>query len=82
MSVPTNRFASSEPSIHVVGRLAQRVREARAMGFHVRQELLFDGASNWCEIGGRKTVFLDSSQPAGEQLQALDAAIRNYRAAA
>ncbi len=67
---------------HIVARLRNRVLQARAMGFQVRHEFLNGQSGTWCEIGGRKTVFVDSSQPAAEQLAALDAALCSYRPAA
>lgn len=67
---------------NVVARLASRMREARSMGFQVRQEFLGGQPGNWCEIAGTKFVFLDSSQSAIDQLSVLDHAIRSYRPAA
>jgi hypothetical protein len=52
------------------------------MGFRVRQEFLDGQPGAWCEIAGRKTVFLDSAQTAAEQLATLEDAIRTYRPAA
>lgn len=62
---------------HVVARLTKRIREARAMGFQIRQEFLGDQPGSWCEIGGRKIIFLDSSHSAVDQLSTLDEAILN-----
>jgi len=70
------------PPLHIVDRLAKRIHEARAMGFQVRQEFLGGQQGNWCEIAGRKTVFLDSSNSAVDQLSTLEEAIRSYRPAA
>jgi hypothetical protein len=72
---------SSIPTMSIVARLTARIREARAMGFQIRQEFLGGNPGNWCEIAGRKVVFLDSSQAAAEQLETLDQAIRTYRPA-
>jgi len=76
--------ASSEPASkpNVIARLAYRMREARSMGFQIRQEFLGGQPGNWCEIGGTKFVFLDSAQSAIDQLSVLDDAIRSYRPAA
>jgi hypothetical protein len=63
---------------NVVVRLKIRIREVRAMGFHVRQELLGGHRSNCCEIAGRKTMFLDASQSAREQLASIDEALASY----
>ena|GEM_PF-2067951 len=67
--------------LHVVARLAKRIREARAMGFQIRQEFLGGHPGSWCEIAGRKTVFLDASHSAVEQLSTLEEAIQSYRPA-
>jgi len=67
---------------HVVSRLANRMREARSMGFKIRQEFLGGQPGSWCEIEGTKFIFVDSAQSAIEQLSVLDDAIRSYRPAA
>ncbi len=67
---------------NVVARLANRMRDARSMGFQVRQEFLGGQPGNWCEIAGTKFVFLDSSQSAIDQLSVLNDAIQSYRPAA
>ena len=67
----------AEPE-NVVVRLKLRIREVRAMGFHVRQELLSGHRPNCCEIAGRKTLFLDASQSAREQLASIDEALASY----
>jgi hypothetical protein len=66
---------------NVVQRLRMRIREARAMGFQVRQELLGDQPAAWCEIGGRKVLFIDAAQPAREQIATIEEAIASYRPA-
>ncbi len=63
---------------NVVVRLKLRIRELRAMGFHVRQEMLGGHRPNCCEIAGRKTLFLDASQSAREQLASIDEALASY----
>lgn len=65
---------------NIVVRLKLRIREVRAMGFHVRQELLGGHQPNCCEIAGRKTLFLDASQSAREQLASIDEALASYQA--
>lgn len=67
---------------NVVQRLRTRIREARARGFNVRQELLGPHQPSWCEIGGRKTLFLDAAQPAREQIIMIDEALADYQTAA
>jgi hypothetical protein len=66
---------------NVVQRLRMKIREARARGFQVRQEMLGDQPATWCEIGGRKVLFIDAAQPAREQIATIDDAIATYRPA-
>lgn len=65
---------------NVVERLRTKIRNARACGFIVRQELLGSHQSTWCEIGGRKMLFLDAAQPAREQIATIDEVLEDYRA--
>jgi hypothetical protein len=64
---------------HIVDRLRARIREVRAMGFHVRQEVLGAHQPNWCELGGKKVLFLDASQTARDQLASIEEALAGYR---
>ncbi len=64
---------------NVIQRLRRRIREVRAMGFQVRQELLGGQPPAWCEIAGRKWLFLDAAQPARDQLRALEEVLADYR---
>ncbi len=64
---------------NVVKRLKNRLADARSLGFTVRVELLEDQTATWCEIAGIPTLFVDISQPAGEQLQQVDDALNSYR---
>lgn len=57
---------------NVVERLRNRVREAKQAGFRVRMEYLEDETATWCVIGGVKTIFIDLSQTAAEQLGQLN----------
>jgi len=66
---------------NVVQRLKSRIRDARAKGFIVRQELMGEHQPTWCEVKGRKILFLDASQPAREQLASLDEAMATYHPA-
>jgi hypothetical protein len=66
---------------NVVQRLQTKIRQARASGFVVRQEILGAHQSTWCEIGGRKMLFLDAAQPAREQIATIDEVMADYRAA-
>ncbi len=63
---------------HVVARLKMRIREVKSLGFQVRQELLGGQPSSWCEIGGKKILFLDAAQSAREQLAAIDETLASY----
>ncbi len=73
-------FNEPELQQNVVERLRTRIRQARASGFIVRQELLGPHQSTWCEIGGRKMLFLDAAQPAREQIATIDEVLADYRA--
>lgn len=65
-------------SENVIQRLRTRIREVRAMGFRVRQELLEGQPASWCELGGQPTLFIDASQSAREQLASIDEALASY----
>lgn len=75
-------YCDPQPQENVVERLRTRIRQARASGFVVRQELLGPHQSTWCEIGGRKMLFLDAAQPAREQIATIDEVLADYRATA
>jgi hypothetical protein len=57
---------------NVIERLRQRIRDAKGMGIRIRSEWLDDQQATWCEIGGVKTIFIDLSQSATEQLEQLE----------
>lgn len=57
---------------NVVERLRERIRDAKGMGIRIRSEWLDDQQATWCEIGGVKTIFIDLSQTATEQLEQLE----------
>ncbi len=65
---------------NVVVRLKQRLRDARAIGFHVRMETLDGEQASWCEIGGVPTLFVDLSQTAAEQLQQVEETLAAHAA--
>jgi len=69
-----------QPQENVVERLRSRIRQARASGFIVRQEILGQHQSTWCEIGGRRMLFLDAAQPAREQIATIDEVLADYSA--
>jgi hypothetical protein len=72
---------STSPQENVVERLRAKIRQARSKGFVVRQEILGEQPSTWCEIGGRKLLFLDAAQSAREQIATLDELLADYQVA-
>lgn len=76
----SQNFNEPELQPNVVERLRTRIRQVRASGFIVRQEVLGPHQSTWCEIGGRKMLFLDAAQPAREQIATIDEVLADYRA--
>ena len=64
---------------NVVDRLKQRIGDAKRAGFRVRMEYLDDQQASWCVIGGVKTIFIDLSQSAAEQLCQLDESLASFR---
>ncbi|TVP96622.1 MAG: hypothetical protein EA381_16985 [Planctomycetaceae bacterium] len=65
---------------NVVERLRRTVREARRLGFDIRQEVLSGQQPAWCEFGGKRWLFIDASQSAREQTESIEAVLANYRA--
>ncbi|MEM9364485.1 MAG: hypothetical protein AAGD07_00710 [Planctomycetota bacterium] len=55
---------------NVLDRLRRMKRIANDNGFEVRDEPV-GGGSTWCELRGRRVLFLDQSQTAGEQIVAI-----------
>lgn len=66
----------SDPNI--VERLRSRMGDARRLGFRVRSEWLDGQQASWCEIAGVRTLFVDLSQPAAEQLATLEDTLESY----
>ncbi|TWT82191.1 hypothetical protein CA13_36520 [Planctomycetes bacterium CA13] len=64
---------------NVVERLKRRSAEAKKLGFHLRTELLDGEQATWCMIGMKKTIFIDLSQTAAEQLRTLDEILADFR---
>lgn len=69
---------TSPPTDHVVRRLQQRMDLARGLGFVVRSEVLGDQPSTWCEVAGKKMMFLDITQTATEQLHQIEQLLAQY----
>ena len=63
---------------NIVNRLRNRLADARSLGLNVRLEPLDNQSATWCEIAGIPTLFVDLSQPAGEQLQQVDDALQSF----
>jgi hypothetical protein len=70
--------APAEIGQHIVARLKSRIGEVRALGFQVRQEVLGAHQPDWCEINGKKVLFLDASHSAREQLESIDEALARF----
>ena len=65
---------------NVVGRLKEKLKEARSQGFKIRMEMLDDEQASWCVVGGIPTLFVDLSQSAAEQLRQVDETLQAYMA--
>ena len=63
---------------NVVGRLKEKLKEARSHGFKIRMEMLDDEQASWCVVGGVPTLFVDLSQSAAEQLRQVDETLQAY----
>ena len=63
---------------NVVSRLRQRLADAKSLGFKVRMELLDEEHASWCEIAGVRTLFVDLSQTAAEQLGEVEETLAAY----
>ena len=64
---------------NVVQRLAERIAQAKRIGFQVRSELLDGAPATWCVLGSQKVIFLDLSHSASEQLLQLNEVLESYR---
>lgn len=51
----------------ITERLRRVLKTAQRRGYAIRFESLEGLGTNWCEIAGRITLFVDSSQTAAEQ---------------
>jgi hypothetical protein len=67
----TTTLQSPEQDENVLQRLARLTRIARQQGFEIRGEPLGGNGCTWCEIRGRRVLFLDLAQPAAEQAIAI-----------
>ncbi|QDV70622.1 hypothetical protein Poly24_43480 [Rosistilla carotiformis] len=69
---PTTQFA--------LDRLEKALAIAKRLGFIVRSEWLGGSATGWCEMGGKRILFVDLSLSVHEQLEQVEAAIEALRA--
>ena len=69
VSVKTSRDSLDE---NVVQRLRRRIAAVQSGGTVVRTEWLDGQQASWCEIRGVRTIMLDASQAAADQLGQLD----------
>ena len=58
--------------------LEQAILLAQRFGYQVRQEWLDGAGGGHCQIGGQRTLFLDLSQDAIEQLDRVLVALQSY----
>jgi hypothetical protein len=72
--------SSSFTGQNVVERLEQAVLRARSLGFHVRFEFLDGQDATWCEVNGKKSLFIDCALPTAEQLTGLNRALNEFLA--
>ncbi|MEZ6088536.1 MAG: hypothetical protein R3C05_11025 [Pirellulaceae bacterium] len=70
------RPAQDRSTQFALQRLQQAITEAKRLGFLVRSEWLGGAAEGWCEIGGRRVLFVDLSLSVHEQLDQVESAIR------
>ncbi|MFG0287536.1 MAG: hypothetical protein ACF8CQ_05150 [Rhodopirellula sp. JB044] len=70
-SKPANISSAEGSDENVLDRLRRMTRIARQYGFEVRGAPLEGAGCTWCEIRGRRVLFLDLSQPAAEQALAI-----------
>lgn len=63
---------------NIVTRLRTRIRDAKRQGFRVRTEILDEEQASWCVIGDVKTIFIDLSQTAAEQLSQLNETLATF----
>lgn len=71
--ISTHAFEQGE---NVVERLHQRIKDIRDAGTIVRTDWLDGQSSSWCELRGIRTIILDASQSAAEQLGQLEEIIQ------
>ena len=71
-SMTANDPTNLEQPHNVVQRLQRRIHQTRTIGYEIRLDLFEGQQTGWCELRGIKTIFLDASQTAGEQLSQLE----------
>ena len=66
------RLAPMGSDENVVERLRRRIAEVRSTGTVVRTDWLDGQQPSWCDLRGTRTIILDATQPAAEQLSQLE----------
>ncbi len=65
-------------TLNVAQRLAQAIDTAKEMGFEVRKVVFADQMPGWCQVAGKKILFLDLTATTAEQLAQIDEIIASY----
>ncbi len=63
---------------NIVERLRLKTEYAWRQGFTVRFEVLEGREATWCEIGGKKMIFVDIALTASEQLEQIERTIHEF----
>ena len=79
--LPSSKAISPRPtdSHNVVERLKARIADAERLGFQVRCEPLGDEQADWVIVRGKRILFLDLTQTAGEQLSQLNETLSAFQ---
>ena len=62
-----------------IDRLDEAIAHAKQLGFQIRRDWLGGAADGWCEIAGRRILFVDLSLSIDEQLEQVTEAIAAVR---
>ncbi|QDS89994.1 hypothetical protein [Rosistilla ulvae] len=79
MTNATNQSPQSTTQF-ALDRLGKAIATAKRLGFVVRSEWLGGSATGWCELGGKRILFVDLSLSVHEQLEQVEAAIEALQA--